>query len=516
MIIIHKAQAKDYNILDFGAKTDTTFSSTRAIQEAIDACTRDGGGRVIVPTGNFVTGTIILKNYVELYLENGATLFGSKNIHDYPDIKPAYISLRTQGTTRQLIYAENANHIVISGFGEIDGQGRNFKVTRPNDEGVLRPHLLRMISCQDIIVQNVSLRNSGAWMEHYLACERLQIRGIKIHNHCQINHHNNDGIDLDGCKNATVSDVVCDSDDDAITLKSTSSRACENIAITNCVVSSHSNAIKMGTETNGGFKNITISNCVVKPSEYNDGEISGLRTGITGISLEIVDGGTMEGICISNIRIEGTHSPIFIRLANRARPYKEGEEITQIGTIKNVSINNVVISCEEKIGCSITGIPGHPVNNIHLSNIYFQSGGGGQKEDANRKIPEKEKDYPEGIMFGDLPAYGFYIRHVQNISFIGGDLNTKNPDLRPAFYLDDVVNGELANLNLESSGSSEASIWLNQSKNITVHGCILQGAPACFVRMDGTESRTVSLSGNILTGTKEAVITNKTLKKNPH
>ena len=159
---------------------------------------------------------------------------------------------------------------------------------------------------------------------------------------------------------------------------------------------------------------------------------------------------------------------------------------------------------------------GHPVNNIHLSNIYFQSGGGGQKEDANRKIPEKEKDYPEGIMFGDLPAYGFYIRHVQNISFIGGDLNTKNPDLRPAFYLDDVVNGELANLNLESSGSSEASIWLNQSKNITVHGCILQGAPACFVRMDGTESRTVSLSGNILTGTKEAVITNKTLKKNPH
>jgi polygalacturonase len=513
LIISHVVQAKEYNILDFGAKSDTTVVCTKAIQEAIDACNANGGGRVIIPAGNFVTGTIILKSFVELYLENGATLLGSKNILDYPDIKPDYISLRTQGTTRQLIYAENASHIAISGLGEIDGQGKYFKIMQPNAEGVLRPHLIRFISCQDIVVQNVSLRNSGAWMEHYLACERLQIKGVKIYNHCKINHHNNDGIDLDGCKNVTVSDVICDSDDDAITLKSTSPKACENITITNCVVSSHCNAIKMGTETTGGFKNITISNCIIKPSEYNDGDISGVKTGITGISLEIVDGGTMDGICISNVRIEGTHSPLFIRLANRARPYKEGLEVTQVGIIKNVSINNVFITSDEKIGCSITGIPGHPVENIHLSNIYFQSEGGGLKEDVYREVPEKEKDYPEGTMFGVLPAYGFYIRHAQNISVTGGETNTANPDSRPAFYLDDVVNGKLANLTLCGNESSEASVWLNQSEKITIQECTLQGTLPCFVRVDGAETRSVSVNGNILMGTKKLIYTNKVLNK---
>ncbi|HBL73810.1 MAG: hypothetical protein A2W90_17125 [Bacteroidetes bacterium GWF2_42_66] len=513
LIIAHVVHAKEYNILEFGAKSDTTIVCTKAIQQAIDACNADGGGRVIIPTGNFVTGTIFMKSFVEIYLENGATLFGSKNILDYPDIKPDYISLRTQGTTRQLIYAENVGHIAISGFGEIDGQGKYFKIMQPNAEGVLRPHLIRFISCHNIVVQDVSLRNSGAWMEHYLACEWLQIRGIKIYNHCKINHHNNDGIDLDGCKNVTVSDVICDSDDDGITLKSTSQKACKNITITNCVVSSHSNAIKMGTETTGGFKNITISNCIIKPSEYNDGDISGVKTGITGISLEIVDGGTMDGICISNVRIEGTHSPLFIRLANRARPYKEGLEVIQVGTIKNVSINNVFITSEEKMGCSITGIPGHPVENIHLSNIYFQSEGGGLKEDVYWEVPEKEKDYPEGTMFGVLPAYGFYIRHAQNISVDGGELSPKNPDLRPALYFDDVIDGKIANLTLSGDESSEAAVCLNQSKNIVIQGCTLRGTLPCFVRVNGAESRSVSLSGNILMGAKEVVMTNKVLKK---
>ncbi len=515
LMISMETQAKEYNILDFGAVADTTVISTQAIQNAIDVCNAGGGGRVVIPSGNFKTGTIIFKSHVELYLEEGATLWGSKNISDYPGIKPGYVSLRTQNTTRQLIYAENADHIAISGLGEINGQGKSFVRTQSNDEGVLRPHLIRFISCQYILVLNISLRNSGAWMEHYLACEHVQIRGIKIYNH---NNFNNDGIDLDGCKNVTVSDVICDSDDDGITLKSTSPKPCENIAITNCVVSSHCNAIKMGTETNGGFRNITISNCVIKPSdnvneEFRKTKIYGQLTGITGISLEIVDGGTMDGICISNIRIEGTHSPIFIRLGNRARSYKEGLEVAQVGSIRNVSISNVFINSEKNLGCSITGLPGHPVENIHLNNIYFQQPGGGQKEDMEKVVPEKDKSYPEGTMFGVLPASGFYVRHARHVSFNGGDFSTIEPDARPAFVFDDVDGGELSGLNLWVDSQSGSGIWLDRSQNIVVRGCILRGAPNFFLRVSGMETRSITLTGNIVQGKTGLVSLNDVPKK---
>jgi len=498
--IANTAIAKDYNIMDFGAKSDTSNICTKAIQEAIDACYTDGGGRVIIPAGNFKSGTIIFKDNVELHFENGAILWGSKNLYDYPGIKPKYVSLRTQGKTRQLIYAENASNIAISGLGEINGQGKSFKRQHREDEGVLRPHLIRFITCKNIRVQDISLKNSAAWMEHYLACEQIQIRGIKINNHC---NYNNDGIDLDGCRDVTVSDVLSDSDDDGITLKSTSPRPCENITITNCIISSHCNAIKMGTETNGGFKNITISNCVVKPSEYANKKsqktcIYGKIDGITGISLEIVDGGIMDGVCFSNIRIEGTHSPIFVRLANRARTYKKETPITSIGEIKNLSLNNISIHSNKNLGCSITGIPGHPVENLQISNISFYQIGNGKKEDILKKIPEKEKAYPEGTMFGVLPSCGFYVRHARNISFNGGDISMKQSDARPFFVFDDVEEGKISGLRMKNESSSESAIWLNNSKDILINGCKLKGSPKYLVKVSGTLSHSIYLNGNIL------------------
>ena len=166
-------------------------------------------------------------------------------------------------------------------------------------------------------MSDVTLRNSGCWMQHYLACDRVQISGIKVFNR---NNYNNDALDLDGCHDVVVSDMLADSDDDGITLKSTSPRLCENITIQNCIVSSHCNAIKLGTETNGGFRNINISGCVVQPSADQRTQFFGdsLGRGTSAISLEIVDGGVLENVHVSNILVEGTESPIFIRLGNRA------------------------------------------------------------------------------------------------------------------------------------------------------------------------------------------------------
>lgn len=501
--------AKEYNICDFGAIADTSRLSTQAIQKAIDECTANGGGQVTIPAGQYKTGTIVLKSNVDFHLENGAILYGSKNLNDYIKLKPAYISLRTQEATIQLIYAENVENVSITGFGEINGQGSGFKKLNWNDEGITRPHLLRFITSSNVTIENITLKNSGCWMQHYLACDKLQIRGVRVFNR---NNFNNDALDLDGCRNVTVSDFISDSDDDGITLKSTSPKPCENIAITNCVISSRCNAIKLGTESNGGFKNISISNCVVKPSEIAEPTFFGHKNGSSAIVLEIVDGGIMEGISISNIQVDGTEAPIFIRLGNRARPYQKDMIIENVGTLGDISISNIRIKNAGKIGSSITGQPGFSVSNIRLSNIVMELEGGGTLDDLQKEVEEKPKDYPDGNMFGTLPACGFYIRHATNITFDGIQITTKNDDFRPAFFLDDLNSGNFRNLQIKSYEGSPANIWMKNSRDILIKESAIKGKSACFVKLDGDKNSDISVLNNRLSGVKKIVLPQKNRK----
>ena len=195
------ASASDYNIVSYGAKSDTTVLSTMAIQRAIDDCSKARGGRVVVPAGNYKTGTIVLKSDVHLYLEKGATLYGSTDLKDYLPMQSDYVSLRTQTPTIQLIYADKVKNVMIDGEGTIDGQGRAFKKLTWNDEGITRPHLIRFIQSEEITVKDITLKNSGCWMQHYLACLRVRIENLKIYNR---NNYNNDGLDIDGCSGVFV------------------------------------------------------------------------------------------------------------------------------------------------------------------------------------------------------------------------------------------------------------------------------------------------------------------------
>ena len=446
------SSAKDYNVLDFGATNDTTVLSTSAIQQAIDQCSLAGGGRVVVPAGQYKMGSLVLKSHVHLHLELGATLYGSTRLEDYRPMKSDYVSLRTQTTTIQLLYADGVEDVVIDGYGTIDGRGRAFKKLTWNDEGITRPHLIRFIRSRDITLRGITLRNSGCWMQHYLACDRLCLDGIKVVNR---NNYNNDALDLDGCHDVVVRGMIADSDDDGITLKSTSARLCENIRISDCVVSSHCNAVKLGTETNGGYRNINISGIVVKPSSDQREKFFGQWIGSSALSLEIVDGGSMENVSVSDMTVEGTEAPIFIRLGNRGRGYimKDGNStltgsnnedaiaglipIENVGCIRGVRLSNIHVRNAGSIGCSITGLEGHPVEDVTLTNITVHHRGGIAKE----KLPlieeamkdEKEKEYPESTMWGNLPARGFYIRHARNISFSNIEISTTLPDARPDF-----------------------------------------------------------------------------------
>ncbi|WP_163712604.1 glycoside hydrolase family 28 protein [Mangrovibacterium lignilyticum] len=495
LLCVGKLSAKEYNILDYGAVADTSVVSTKAIQQAIDDCGTNGGGSVLVPSGLFKTGSLFLKSHVNLHLETGAVLYGSKDLNDYQKIKPQYISLRTQEATIQLIYAENLTNVSISGFGTIDGQGAVFKKLSWNDEGITRPHLLRFITCRNVLIENVRLQNSGCWMQHYLACEDLQIRGLKIFNR---NNYNNDALDLDGCRNVTVSDLICDSDDDGVTLKSTSPRPCENIAITNCVISSRCNAIKMGTESNGGFRNITISNCVVKPSTIKEPTFYGKPTGSSAITLEIVDGGKMEGISIDNIVVDGTEGPIFIRLGNRARTYQKGLIIDHIGEISDVSISQITVRNGGKTACSITGQPSFPVRNISLSDIQVQTAGGGSLDDFERPVEHLPKDYPESTMFGFLPAYGFYVRYAENIQFRNISFQSMREEARPTYFFEQAENIVMESPKFRNMQGGEIGIYMKETDDVAILNAQVSEPLKTLVRCAAAETSNITIFGSVL------------------
>ena len=262
---------------------------------------------------------------------------------------------------------------------------------------------------------------------------------------------NRDGIDIDACRHVRISNTTVNSPfDDGICLKSSYglgfARATENVTITNCEVSGYDEGtlldgtykreyrtsngtfsptgrIKFGTESNGGFKNITISNCVF---DY-----------CRGLALEAVDGALLEDVTISNITMRDiSNSPIFMRLGNRARGPKE---TTTVGKLRRVMISNIVaFNVDPKYGSIISGIPGNDIEDVRLSNIRIYYKGGGTAEQAALQPPEKETDYPEPVMFGEIPAYGFFIRHVKGITMTDVEISFIKDDLRPPFILNEV------------------------------------------------------------------------------
>ena len=261
-------------------------------------------------------------------------------------------------------------------------------------------------------------------------------------------------IDIDGCTNVLVSDCIGDTDDDALTIKSTSDRISKNIVVTTCILSSHCNAIKLGTESHGGFENINISNCVVKPSVHPT-KIYGFKNGISGITLGMVDGGRLDGVTISNIRIDGPKVPIYMRLGDRGRVYKEGISRPAVGTYQNVSLSNIIATNADTLGCSITGISGHPIQGVSLSNIKIRFKGGAKNDIDPKSVKEEREHYPESTMFGKLPCYGLFIRHVNNIHLSNIEMDFDQADERSVIVCDDVQQIEL--IDVRGNGSKSGA-----------------------------------------------------------
>jgi polygalacturonase len=304
------------------------------------------------------------------------------------------------------------------------------------------------------LLRDFSILKGGHFGVLVTGVDNLTIDNLKIDT-------DRDGIDIVCCRNVKVSNCSVNSPwDDAICPKSQYIlgilRATENLTITNCYVTGgyelgsmldgtwkrlpedsrlpRTGRIKCGTESNAGFKNITISNCVF--------DLSG------GFALESVDGGLLEDITFTGVTMrECTNTPIFMRLGARMRAPAD----LQIGSLKRVIISNVVsYKSRSTFGGAglISGIPGHLIEDITINQFYADHAGGGTAEMAAIMPPEEIKHYPEPTMFGNLPASGFFVRHCKNIEFSNVELAWSRPDLRPAFWMQDVEGADVLHLKL--------------------------------------------------------------------
>jgi len=513
-----------FDVTRFGAKGDGKALDTPAINRAIETAAAAGGGTVGFPSGVYRCFSIQLKSNISLYLEPGATILAADPKDGDGKYDPAepnqwdkYQDFGHSHWHNSLIWGENLHDVSILGPGMIWGKGlvrsgsqsrtaaqnealRDVKDPQsgpfgyPNPRDAVGPgwgnKSISLRLCRNVIIRDVSILHGGHFAILATGVDNLTIDNIKIDT-------NRDGIDVDACKNVRVSNCTVNSPfDDGICPKSSFAlgyaRVTENVTITNCQVSGYDEGtlldgtykrafrnqngtfsptgrIKFGTESNGGFKNITISNCVFEYSR--------------GLALEAVDGALLEDVTISNITMRDvSNSPFFLRLGFRGRGPKE---TTTVGALRRVIISNVIVyNADPKYASIISGIPGHSIEDIRLNNIRIYYQGGGTKGQAALDPPEKEDTYPEPTMFGELPAYGFFIRHVKGIEMRDVEVSYLKEDARPPFILTDVIGSNFLNLKAQH-GETVPTFVLNKVENFNLQ----QSWPLPDTRIERAETK---------------------------
>ncbi len=494
-----------FSVRAFGATGDGKTLDTDAVNQAISAAAAAGGGVVEFPAGAYLCHSIRLRSHVAIDLGPGATIIaadpppeGVAGGYDPAEANPwnQFQDFGHSHWHNSLIWGEDVENVSITGPGRIYGRGlsrgngrmslpvNTVAPTAPGDplpdvlaaDGPVtfppRPDLvpgpfgypnardtlpdgvgnkaIALKSCRNVVLRDFSVLHGGHFAILATGVDNLTIDNLTIDT-------NRDGIDIDACRNVRVSNSSVNSPwDDGICLKSSHAlgerRVTENVTITECSLSGYDEGtlldgtrqrrverrggpmgrIKLGTEAGGGFRNIAITSCVFDHSR--------------GLALEQVDGGVLEDVVISNVTMRDVpNAPVFIRLGARLRaPGAAGP-----GVVRRVRIDSLNASgVASDHGIFIAGLPGHPIEDLHLSNIGIRYAGGGTAKQAEREVPEMEGGYPEPQLFGVLPAWGLFARHVAHLTVRGMDLRTEEADQRPAIVLHDVVGARFSGVGL--------------------------------------------------------------------
>jgi len=431
------AQQKIFDITNYGAVGDAKSVATKQVQSAIDACNAAGGGKVLVPTGTFVIGTVHLKSNVHLYLDAGAVLKGSANLDDYETYIP---DKPFSPVHKGMLFTEDAENVTISGEGQIDGNGDVFfdlssakridaegtRLTRQRDnfrhvesgigDGPVvpkdRPYQMFVFSnCKRVTVKDIYVTKAPFWCMHFADCDAVKVDGIRLWN--SLLAPNADGIDVTSCTNVIISNCDIRAGDDAIAITGYDHHfeipgyrklrhASENIIVTSCNLQSASSAIRIGWQDQNSVRNMQFSNINITNSTR-------------GIGIFVRDEGSMENISFNNIYIEtklrtgdwwGNGEPIHISAVR-------GKENVKMGKIKNVHFNNII--CKGENGMLVYGCEESVIEDLGFDNVSFEITDSKLNEVAGGNVDLRGALYPADQLFQrDIP--GLLIRYASNVS----------------------------------------------------------------------------------------------------
>jgi polygalacturonase len=479
-----------YNVRAFGATGDGKSLDSPAIDRAIDAAAKAGGGTVLVPAGTYLSGSIHLRSNIHLLVDAGATILGApQDLNAYDETEPfPGIAYQDGGHCyfhNSLIWGENLTNVFIAGHGTINGGGlerdpkildqmcgyKHFPTPNTNAYPPVRigNKAIALKLCKNVVIRDLVIFHGGHFAILVTGCDNLTIDGVTIDT-------DRDGMDLDCCRNAMVSNCRVNSPhDDGICPKSTYAlgeiRLTENLTIVNCQVSGFEEGtlidgtmipakggtgrIKFGTESSGGFRNCTVANCTFR--------------NCAGLALEEVDGGLLEDITINNLSMVNLRDyAIYLTTGKRNR----SADVKTNSCMKNILISNVIADGVDKMsGIQICGLPEQPIEGVRLENIRLISKGGGTEKDAASKPKELGAGYPEPAKIGILPAYGIYARHVKDLELANIRVSFEQEDLRSAIICQDVNGLEIDNL------KANFAPGVNPGRLEDVSGLIIRNSP---------------------------------------
>jgi hypothetical protein len=496
--------ARVYNIRSYGAKGDKTTVDTAAVQAAIDACTHDGGGIVLVPAGTFVIGTVELKSNVTLRIAAGGTLLGSADGKQYHavDAIPLHGDTTLNDGNWALLFAVKAENVTVEGPGAIDGQGAQFhspvRGTPPPSGlgGNRRPYHILVYQSENFAVRNIQLLDCAYHSIRVIESARIHLDSIYIHSRVS---SNNDGFHFISAEYVTVSNCVVKCGDDACAMFG----SCRYITVTNSYFSTRWSVFRFG---GGHAGDIAISNCVLR-------EVYGCPMKFQGDP-----GSVFENISFANLVLDDVTGPISISVGKgRRRPSDAPlpDELPPV-LVRNISFSNihgnVTTSPPHQLSESTLGVglrPGEAhsaivlnsvddsvLENISFDNVHLTFGGGGTAEEgARRDVPKVFGEYFE---LGPIPAYGLYARNAHGVTLQNVRFQVSTPDLRPAVVFDHVEDAAINGFSVEGNPQAESVVRFIDSKQALIAGARVLTPSSPFLELEGEDNAGIIIDGGDL------------------
>lgn len=504
--------ARVYNIQDFGAKGDGATLNTKSIQAAIDKCAAEQGGTVLIPGGDFLSGTLELKSNVTLHIAAGGKLLGSTKREDYTAGK----GVPPGNGNIVFLFAVNAHHLSIEGKGTIDGNGLAFyngkgDNTGPGQNGVGgnfdRPHLGIFYQCENLRMDDVFCTASAYHCFRILSCKHVHIDGIRIYNRV---NRNNDGFHFNNSEYVHIINCDVQCQDDACALFGSN----KFVTISNCSFSTRWSIFRFG---GGESQNITVTNCLIYDTY--------------GCPIKISAGNArIENLTFSNIIMRNVTGPIGIGFSGPSQ--NNSNNNTQTTTkpfIRNVAFNGiratvaskpidhpdihfgVTIREGEKNSCiTLNAMGEYYLENISFTDVHVTYAGGGTAEQAAKEVPKVAAEY-FGVwdpLPGGPPAYGLYARNVKGLTLQNVRFGYEQADARPAIILDNVEDASINGLSVMGSAGNEVMRLIN-SKDVLLTATKILTPAAVFLKIEGAESAGIIADGGDLRKANQKTVFDK-------